>query len=75
MKEDIELVETHCKHRDCVYRNYIRGEGISFCGYILEEGHSRGCKISQCDKYKPGKKTKARMHPMIYIEWEKEFYG
>ena len=74
MQERHELVDTDCKHADCVYRNSIRGEHISFCGYILEEGHSRGCKISECDKYKSGKKTRARMHPMIYIEWEREFY-
>lgn len=75
MEKEIESVERDCKHPDCIYRKALRGGLIPFCGYALEEGQSRGCKISECDKYKAGRRVKAKMHSLAFIEWEKELYG
>lgn len=46
----IETVKEHCKHIDCSYRKYI-GKWTPYCDYIGATGVSRGCKISECDKY------------------------
>ena len=33
----------------------LRGYGgVNGCDYILFKGHSRGCKIAECDKYAKG---------------------
>ncbi len=64
---DIQTVTEHCKHPDCIYRNHINLDGlIGFCDYISLTGHSRGCSISECTKYRRGKKTK-RNHNGIVI--------
>ena len=52
----IETVAKHCKHKDCIYRGTLSGTPI--CDYIFRERHSRGCSISQCNKYKTGYKKK-----------------
>lgn len=49
-KPHFETVQYDCKHKNCRYRG--RGSGFDTCDYILIEGHSRGCDISTCDKYK-----------------------
>ncbi len=51
-----ETVKEHCKHKDCVYRGVL--SGTPTCDYIFREGHSRGCSISECNKYKTGFKKK-----------------
>ena len=48
--DSIEYVSTHCKHKDCSYRKLL-GTWIPYCDYIGATGKSRGCKISECDKY------------------------
>lgn len=53
--EEIEEVNTHCKHRDCVYRMHFHGN-TEFCAYLLVTNEVRGCPISQCDKYRLGDK-------------------
>ena len=70
-----ETVKEHCKHKDCIYRVYIDGGNIPICYYAVLERKSRGCKISECDKYKAGVKTQPRMKPEYWIEWEREIYG
>ena len=49
-KETIERVATHCKHKDCSYRKLL-DSWLPYCDYIGATGRSRGCPISQCDKY------------------------
>lgn len=55
MKE-IETVEEHCKHIDCVFRGHLSHvrNSTSCCDYLFLTGKSRGCKISECDKYIKG---------------------
>lgn len=50
----IETVKEHCAHPDCMYRVKI-GKGDPICSYAEREHRLRGCDISKCDKYKPGK--------------------
>lgn len=52
---EIETVQEHCKHPDCRYRQNLSNIHTPYCAYIIYEGVSRKCPISQCDKYKPGK--------------------
>ena len=44
-----ESTRDHCKHEDCKYRGTF--DNRPACLYILRVGHSRGCSISECDKY------------------------
>lgn len=74
--EEIQLVSTHCKHEDCIYRSYITYNGrVPVCLYAVFECQPRGCKISECNRYIPGKKLKAKMREDIVIYWETEVYG
>lgn len=54
-EEVIETVDVHCKHKDCVYRTRLSLSG-DCCGYMLYTDMPRGCKISECDKYRKGRK-------------------
>ena len=45
-----------CKHPDCYY--YSAKNTVPTCDYILRTGVPRGCKVSECDKYKPRGKEK-----------------
>ena len=66
-QEVIETVNKHCKHKDCSYRKLL-GQWTEYCDYIGATGHSRGCKISECDKYT----TEVVVYP--FDEWiKKEF--
>lgn len=40
-----------CKHPDCYYHS--AKNTLPTCDYILRTGIPRGCKASECDKYKP----------------------
>ena len=73
MKEQVELCEEFCPS-DCVYRILLQGY-IPACYYAATEHEVRGCKISECDKYTPGEKVKARMRRDYVIWWECELYG
>lgn len=42
------------------------------CDYILYEGHSRGCSISKCDKYKKGKRKRTFSPSKGLISWKVE---
>lgn len=74
MKEEIELCATHCRHEDCIYRGFLYGTFTPFCDYISVMGESRKCKISECDKYKSGKKVQPRINMEYKIWWEREIY-
>lgn len=45
-----------CKHPDCYYHS--AKNTVPTCDYILRTGVPRGCKVSECDKYKPKGKEK-----------------
>lgn len=72
--ENIELVADLCP-KDCVYRTTLDGGGTPCCIYILCEDKSRGCKVSECDKYKAGERVRPRMTDEYVIWWEREIYG
>lgn len=72
--QEVETVAKHCKHKDCIYRSKLHASGIPICQYILIEGESRKCKISECDKYKQGEKVQPRMLDDYTIMWEYEVY-
>ena len=53
----METVAKDCLHEDCAYR---AGKSTGdTCDYILITGKPRGCLISQCDKYRPGRKKRS----------------
>lgn len=38
------------KAKSCIYGSTM--SGMEICDYIGKEGHSRGCPVKNCDKYK-----------------------
>lgn len=64
MREDFEM-NNRKKCKTCKYRA-DRGEWK--CNYILIEGHSRGCSVENCTKYKKGKRLPVREN----IPWSME---
>lgn len=77
MQENIETVElcsTHCRHPECIYRSQIEGGNTPICFYAALAGEPRRCKISECDKYKDGRKIRARMKEQYILWWEIELY-
>lgn len=68
MSKEIELVEEHCPE-DCIYRQPVRSLNTEGCFYSVMENKLRGCKISECDKYKRGNPKKARMKFSTEIYW------
>lgn len=57
--EVVETVDEHCKHEDCIYRCRLNFYNTDYCNYAVIVGESRGCSISECDKYKRGKRKVA----------------
>lgn len=72
MKEQLELCEDFCPV-DCVYRVLLESY-IPACYYAAVERQLRGCKISECDKYRSGKPLKPTMDREYTVWWEYEFY-
>lgn len=72
MKE-VETVKQHCKHEDCVYRRHLEA-WTPYCDYIGVEKQPRGCDISNCDKYRPGRKMRPRMHEHYELDWDWEVF-
>ena len=72
--EEVELVSTHCRHPECIYRSQIDGGRIPICFYAAMAGEPRRCKISECDKYKDGRKVRPKMRIDYTIEWECDLY-
>ena len=68
-KEVVETVARDCKHFDCMYRSSISGGQTPICYYSVMTGECRRCKISECDKYKPGRAIKPKMKEEYWIEW------
>lgn len=48
--------------KKCKYRGREMGGYRTTCDYIVIVGHSRGCKVENCNKYEPGKKIKTNKH-------------
>lgn len=68
MKE-VETVDEHCRHEDCVYRMRLDLYGRYFCNYAAMERRSRGCSISECDKYRAGRKRPTIQTETMQMEW------
>ena len=62
-----ETVNTHCKHPDCIYRLHLDNY-IDCCYYAVIEYEARGCKISECTRYKKGTR-KVKSHK-DHIAWD-----
>lgn len=69
--QEVETVDAHCKHPDCGYRCHLEGQSY-YCGYCLIEKHSRGCKISECDKYTSNRKKVTMTEDGLWFVWEME---
>lgn len=74
MQEAEELCAKLCP-KDCVYMAYIDGGWTPICYYAVIMRKCRGCRISECDKYKAGKPLKPRIRDEYVIYWEREIYG
>lgn len=75
MQEEIELCERYCP-TDCKYRSSIQSGSVPICYYaVIENVPTRGCKISECDKYIPGQPIKPTLRKDLIIEWLYETYG
>lgn len=73
MQEEIELVADYCPE-DCIYRSHISGGFTPICYYAAIENKVRGCKISECDKYRAGKPVRPRIREEYTLFWEYECY-
>lgn len=73
LKEPIELVSECCQHEDCVYRATIYPH-IPICNYAAVEHQIRGCKISECNRYRGGEPIKPTMDNEYMIYWEYDYY-
>lgn len=69
-KKVIETVSEHCKHEDCIYRRSLPGNRTELCFYAAVEHERRGCKISECTRYKRGKPRRPRIDVNVEIWWE-----
>lgn len=67
---EIETVDEHCKHEDCCYRFLLTHgyRAVHYCDYIGVEGKPRGCKISECDKYRKGRR-RCKLWEFDKFEW------
>lgn len=66
----IETVEEHCRHTDCVYRCILDAQGTPFCNYAVMERRMRNSRISECDKYKRGRKRVVMNAGTLNYTWE-----
>ena len=73
MQEEHETVAKDCTHTECIYRSRITGN-TPVCLYAMFAGEPRRCKISECDKYKDGRKVRPRLKEKCIIYWETEIY-
>ncbi len=62
----VETVREHCLHTDCKYRT--RFDSQPSCGFMIITGRPRGCSISECNRYEPGKvETVSKLEGMRYV--------
>ena len=67
--QDIETVDEHCKHKDCIYRFRLTTYSCDFCNYCVVTGEARRCPISQCDKYVKGTKKVRMTSEGLWFDW------
>ena len=64
--QEIETVAKNCPHKDCMFRSKLTGG--EYCAYMQITGRSRGCGISDCDKYEKGKpKVRSTLGALEYV--------
>lgn len=64
----IEEVDDYCPS-DCIYR--LRFDNVSTCcGYCIVENQPRGCKVSECNRYKRGKRRVTIEKGTLEFRWE-----
>lgn len=71
-EEQIEFAKDYCP-KDCVYRVLLDG-WIPACYYAAIEHQVRGCKISECNRYRSGQPIKPTMDGEYMIYWEYIYY-
>ena len=65
-----ETVSEHCKHQDCRYRGRLSFIDEA-CFFMYYTGVPRGCPISKCDRYRPGKVKKTlTLDGVIYRDYD-----
>lgn len=62
-----ELVDQLCP-KDCIYRVPLTPT-TDFCAYCLAKYEPRGCKISECDKYRTGVRKVIMGLGTLNYEW------
>ena len=62
-----ELVNQLCP-KDCIYRVPLTPT-TDFCAYCLAKYESRGCKVSECDKYATGTRIVTMGLGTLNYEW------
>lgn len=61
-EDDIEKIwKERC--RKCKYRGSRSGHGL--CNYLIETGHSRGCRPDECTKFMEGARIKTIVRPKV----------
>lgn len=53
VKEAMETVKRDCTRLDCKYRGHFDSQPC--CVFMIVTGKPRGCSISECARYSPGK--------------------
>lgn len=67
--EVIETVEECCGHPDCVYRLILDARGTPFCNYCVMEQELRGCRISECTRFRTGIRKVEMVKDGLYYLW------
>lgn len=70
--EVIETVDEHCKHPDCVYRVKLDSNPTFFCNYCVMENELRGCRISECTRYRAGTRRVEMTKEGLEYVWKVE---
>lgn len=70
-ENEVELCTEKCE--GCIYGSTVYARTTA-CLYSIIEGKARGCKISECDKFKRGEKIKPRITREYVLWWECEVY-
>ena len=66
----IETVKEDCLYQDCAYRGKM--DGADCCDYILVTGRPRGCLISECDKYRRGRRKLRKAYDVYRFYYSNE---
>lgn len=61
-EDDIEKIWNE-RCRKCRYRGSRGGHGL--CNYLIEIGHSRGCRPDECTKFEDGARIRVMVRPKV----------